>query len=64
MQHMEVPRLGVKTELQPTPQQQKRRIQTSSATYSTAYGNRILNPQSKARDLTCILKYISQVRSH
>ena len=40
-QHMEVPRLGVKSELQllPTPQPQQRQICTRSLTYSTAHSN-------------------------
>ena len=38
--HVEVPRLGLKSELQlPTPQPQKLGIQATSATYTTAQGN-------------------------
>ena len=40
--HMQVPRLGVKSELQllaPTPQPQEHQIQATSATYTTAHGN-------------------------
>ena len=36
-QHMEVPRVGVKSELQPQPQQQQ--IGSTSVTYSTAHGH-------------------------
>ena len=41
LRHMEVPRLGVKSELQlpATPQPQQLRIQVTSATYITAYSN-------------------------
>ena len=35
LQHMEVPRLGVKLELQP----QQRGMQAASAAYTTAHGN-------------------------
>ena len=40
-QHMEVPRLGVKSELQrwPMPQSQQHGTQASSLTYTTAHGN-------------------------
>ena len=39
--HIDVPRLGVKSELShlPTPQPQQHQIQTSSETYTTAHGN-------------------------
>ena len=57
-QHMEVPRLVVKSELQlplmPQPQQQK--IWAISVTYTTAHGNAgFFNPLSKAGDQTHIL---------
>ena len=41
LRHMEVPRLGVNTELQlrPTPQPQQLWIQAACATYTAAYGN-------------------------
>ena len=38
-QHMEVSRLGVKSELQLTPQPQPRQIQAVSTTYTAAHGN-------------------------
>ena len=39
-QHMDVPRLGIESELQlpPTPQPQKEQIQGMSVTYTTALG--------------------------
>ena len=39
--HMEIPRLGVESELQlrPTPQPQQRRIRSPPVTYTTAHGN-------------------------
>ena len=38
--HMEVPRLGVQSELQlPTPQPQQLGIQATSTTYATAHSN-------------------------
>ena len=47
---MEVPRLEVKSELQPVPPQLGR-IQAASAAYTTAHGNAgSLNPLSEARD--------------
>ena len=47
-QHMEVPKLGVKSEPQPQP----RRIHTTFATYHSSQKRQILNPLSKARDGT------------
>ena len=38
-QHMEVPRLGVKLELQLPPQPQQLGIQAESATYTIGHGN-------------------------
>ena len=38
-QHMEVPRLGVELELQPTPQPQKLQILAVAAIYTMAHGN-------------------------
>ena len=41
MQHMEIPRLGVESELhcQPLPQPQQHRIQAASVTYTSVYSN-------------------------
>ena len=39
LQYMEVPRLGVKLELQLRPQPQQHQIQAASVTYSAACGN-------------------------
>ena len=40
LQHLEVPRLGVKSELQlSTPQPQQRGIRAASVTYTTARGH-------------------------
>ena len=50
LQHMEVPRLGAKSE------RQQHQIQAESVTYTTAHGKHwVLNPQSKAREGTHIL---------
>ena len=57
LQHMEVPRLGVKSESQP----QQNQIPAASAAYTAAHGNaRSFNSLSKTRDQisiasTCIL---------
>ena len=51
VQYMEVPRLGVESELQP----QQRGIRAASGTYTTGHGSQILNPLSEARDRTCVL---------
>ena len=46
----------------PTSQPQQLGIQASSATYTTAHGkHRILNPQSEARNRTCILMDTSRI---
>ena len=37
--HMDVPRLGVKSALQPTPDSQQPQIRATSTTYTTAHGN-------------------------
>ena len=64
---MDVPRLGVKSELPllPTPQPKQRQIQVMSATYTTAHGNATAHSnataQSKARDGTQILINTSPV---
>ena len=58
---MEVPRLGVESEL-PTPQPQQCQIRAASATYTTAHKNvGFLNPLSKARDQNCVLMHASQI---
>ena len=58
---MEVPRLGVKSELQPQPQPW--RIWATPTTYTTAHGNAwILNSLGKAKDRTYILVDASQIR--
>ena len=52
--HMEVPKLGVKSELQLpayTPQPQPCRIRVASATYTTA----MTMPDPEPRDRTCVL---------
>ena len=56
----ELPRLGVKSELQlltywPTPQPQQCRIQAASSVYHRPWQHQIINPVSKARDQTHIL---------
>ena len=51
MWHMEIPRLGIESELQ-------------LLDYSTPQKHRILNPLSEARDQTCILMGTSQIRFH
>ena len=53
---MEVPRLGVKSELQlPVYATEQHRIRAASAAYATAHGDAgPLNPVSKARDQTCV----------
>ena len=59
LRHTEVPRLGVKSELQllPSPQPQQHPIYLSHvcSLHHSAWQCRILNPLSKVRDCTCIL---------
>ena len=63
-QHMEVPRLGVKSEPQLRPQPQQCRIWASPSTYTIAHGNaRSLTPLSEARDWTRILMDPSSLAS-
>ena len=68
--HMEVPRLGGESELQPPayPTAIASGIWASSVSYTTAHSQRwILNPLSKAGDWTHILRETSRVcqpRSH
>ena len=59
---MEIPRLGVESELA-YPQSQQHRIWAMFATY-TSQQHCILKPLSEARDGTCILMDIIQVRYH
>ena len=64
---MEVPRLGVESELQlpAYTQPQEHGIRAASATYTTADDNAgSLNPLSKARDRTYILVDTSQICFH
>ena len=63
LRYMEVPRLGVKSELQSTSQPQQCEIQATSVTHATACSNArfFLNPLSKTRDQTHILMDISQI---
>ena len=67
LQHMEVPRLGVKLELQ------LRAYATATATidairlcnlYHSSQQHQILNPLSEVRDRTCVLMVTSWVRYH
>ena len=60
---MEVPRLGVKWELQlpPIPQPQACQIQATSAYYAATCGNTGSLTVSEARDQICILIDTSQV---
>ena len=61
LRYREVPRLGVKSELQPLPQPQQRQIQTASETCRSLWQCRIFNPLSESRDPTGILMDASQV---
>ena len=54
-QHMEVPRLGVESELWSLPQPQQHQVKAESETYTVALQECwILNPLSKVRDQTHI----------
>jgi len=63
--HMEVPRIGVQSELQlpayTTATWDPSRI---CRLYHSSRQHRILNPLSKARDRTCILTDANQIRFH
>ena len=62
--HTEVPRLGVKLELQPLAYTTATATRDPSCTcdpHSSSRQRRIINPLIKARDGTCILKHTSQV---
>jgi len=64
MQHMEVPRLGVETELQlPAYTTATARLDLSHICnpHHSSWQHQILNPLSKARGQTCILMDTSQV---
>ena len=60
LRHMEVPRLGFKSEL-PIPQPLQLRIRTASVTYTTAHGNAQSLTHWEARDWTHILMGTSRV---
>ena len=64
--HMEVLRLGVKSELRcwPTPQPQQHGIQVKSVTYTTAPSNARSLTLSKARERTHILMDTSRILFH
>ena len=65
--HMEVPRLGVKLELQLLAYATATAIQDLCHVCSLHHSSRkrhILNPQSKARDRNCVLMDTSQIRFH
>ena len=63
LRHMEIPRLGVESELQLPACIYHSHSNARSVTYTTAHGQRwILNPLSEARDGTCILTDASQIR--
>ena len=63
LQHMEVPKLGVKSELQcrPTPQPQQQDLSCSRDLHHSSQQCHILHPLSKARDRTWILMDTSRV---
>ena len=64
MQHMEIPRLGVESELQPLAYTTATAIPDPSLVCNLHHSSRqhwILNPLSGARDRTCILMVPSQV---
>ena len=63
--HLEVPRLGVKLELQlPAYPTATARPDPSRIMQPTAQRHRILNPLSEARDQACLLMDTSRVRFH
>ena len=64
-QHMEVARLGVKSELQRPAYTTATATQDQSCIYNLRHRSRqcwIFNPLSKAKDQTCILMDASQIR--
>ena len=71
LQHMEVPRLGVESELQlpPTSQTQQHQIQATSATYTTAHSNTgslipWARPGFKPEISWFLIRFISAVPQH
>ena len=62
LRHMEVHRLGIKSELGLHHSHSNRSRSQTSATSTTAHGQRgILNPPREARDRTCLLMGMSQI---
>ena len=63
LQHMEVPRLGVKSELQ-SPAYTTAMLDMSHTCdlHHSSWQRRIFNPLSRARDRTCVFMDTSQVR--
>ena len=62
LQHMEVPRLGVKSELAYTTATVMQDPSLVCDPHHSSPQRRILNPLSKARDRTCVLMDASQIR--
>ena len=63
--HMEVPKLGVKSELQPpayTKATATRDLSHVCNLHHSSWQRRIINPLSKCRDRTCNLMVPSQIR--
>ena len=61
MQHMEVPRLGVESEMQPLACTTATATPDPSLVHDLQGNTESFNPLSEARDGTCILMRISQV---
>ena len=64
---MQVPRLGVKSELQPLAYNTAMAMPDLSYIcnlHCNLWQHQILNPLSEARDRTCVLKDTSQIRFH
>jgi len=67
LQHTEVPRLGVESELQPLAYATATATQDASLICGLHFSSqqcRILNPLSEARDRTQVLMDTSQIRFH
>ena len=67
LRHMEVSRIGVKSELQPLAYTTATAMQDPSHVYNLHHSSRqrrILNPLSEARDQTCFLVDTSWVHYH